>query len=77
VNREGCVLPPLAESEKAELRRLSEAIEGWVGYDAEDEEDRLEFVPLRVWEPRFEDWLARAQVAVQSAGPPGKSFGEG
>jgi hypothetical protein len=77
VNLEGGVLPPLAESEKAELRQLSEAIEGWVSYDAEDEEDRLEFVPLRVWEARFEDWLVRAQVALQNADPRGEAFGEG
>jgi hypothetical protein len=72
VNPEGSVLPPLSEGEKAELRRLAEAIDGWVGYDAEDEEDRLQFVPLRVWEARFEGWLARVQDAVQGARPRGK-----
>ncbi len=63
VSPEGDVLPPLEETEKEELRRLSEAIGGWIVYDPEDAQDRAAFVPLADWTTRFEAWLERIQFS--------------
>lgn len=64
VSPDGCVLPCLYPEEKDEFRRLSEAIGGWVEYDADDAEDQAAFVPLRDWTVRFEAWFDRARIAV-------------
>jgi hypothetical protein len=64
VSPDGCVLPCLYAKEKDEFWRLSEAIGGWVVYDADDAEDRAAFVPLRDWTQRFETWFDRTRIAV-------------
>ncbi len=68
VSPEGDVFPPLDEAEKIELRRLSEAIGGWVVYDPQDAEDHAAFVPLADWVVRFEIWFDKAKTAVAGAG---------
>jgi hypothetical protein len=64
VSPDGCVLPCLYPEEKDEFRGLSEAIGGWVEYDADDAEDRAALVPLREWTPRFEAWFDRTSTSV-------------
>ena len=64
VSPEGDVFPPLDEAEKTELRRLSEAIGGWVVYDPQDAEDQAAFVPLANWILRFEFWIDKAKTAL-------------
>ena len=65
VSPSGTIFPPLDEAEKDELRRMSQAIGGWVEWDSSDLADCAAYVPLEVWNPRFEAWfeIVRRSIA--------------
>lgn len=64
VSPSGTIFPLLDETEKDELRCMSRAIGGWVEWDSSDPADCAAYVPLEIWNPRFEAWLETVRCSL-------------
>jgi hypothetical protein len=61
----------LSDVERAALRALSDAAQGWIVFNSEHGET---FVPLDDWRTRFDEWARRPQSAAGSADSGGWKF---